>query len=221
VTVNALPFTAREFFELFGHYNVTVWPAQLLLNGIAVLIIAHVVLQERPGLVFALLALLWLWMGVVYHLAFFTTINPAARLFGVAFIAQAMFFLSYISSPTASPRAQATLTAPVGKALVAYALVGYPLLGSLLGHHYPEVPTFGAPCPTTIFTLGILHWRRPGTPAWLAAIPLAWSGIGTAAAIQLSVPQDYGLTLAGLATIALLVGRRRMTRDARLTPRSL
>jgi hypothetical protein len=91
--------------------------------------------------------------------------------------------------------------------LVAYALVGYPLLGSLAGHRYPQVPTFGVPCPTTIFTLGVLLWH--GERSWLVlAIPLAWTAIGTVAALQLSVPQDFGLGAAGLVTVVVLVAMK-------------
>jgi uncharacterized membrane protein YjjB (DUF3815 family) len=69
-------------------------------------------------------------------------------------------------------------------------------------------PLFGvAPCPTTIFTLGMLllsnaSWR-------LFAIPLVWSIIGGSAAVLLGVPQDYGLILAGAVAAIFLITRGR------------
>ena len=32
-----LPFTAEQFFDVFRRYNESVWPAQLALNGIALI----------------------------------------------------------------------------------------------------------------------------------------------------------------------------------------
>jgi hypothetical protein len=68
-------------------------------------------------------------------------------------------------------------------------------------------PLFGvAPCPTTIFTLGMLllsnaSWR-------LFVIPLFWSAVGGSAALLLAVPQDYGLILAGAIAATLRSSRR-------------
>jgi Family of unknown function (DUF6064) len=41
--------------------------------------------------------------------------------------------------------------------MMAWGIILYPLTGYMIGHRYPRVPLFGAmPCPTNIFTLGIL-----------------------------------------------------------------
>jgi hypothetical protein len=90
---------------------------------------------------------------------------------------------------------------------VVYALAVYPLIGYLSGHRYPATPTFGAPCPTTIFTFGLLLWISERVPWRVAIIPAAWALIGTFAAVRLSVPQDYGLLVAAVATVALLARR--------------
>jgi len=34
-----LPFTVRDFLEVFGRYNLAVWPAQLFLYGVAAFIV--------------------------------------------------------------------------------------------------------------------------------------------------------------------------------------
>lgn len=88
--------------------------------------------------------------------------------------------------------------------LLAYALVGYPLLGVALGHRYPATPTFGLPCPTAILTLALLLWAEPPVPKALLLVPLIWAAIGTSAAILLGVWQDLGLGVAGLVTGLLI-----------------
>lgn len=63
----------------------------------------------------------------------------------------------------------------------------YPLIGLIVTHPYPETPSFGvAPCPTTIFTLGLLLLVRHPRPWLLAAVPLLWSVLGGSAAFILN-----------------------------------
>ena len=89
----------------------------------------------------------------------------------------------------------------IGAALLTYAVVGYPLLGYALGHRYPAAPTFGVPCPTTIFTLGLGVWAGASLPRRLLIAPLAWSIVGTSAAITLGMIEDLGLLAAAIATV--------------------
>jgi hypothetical protein len=60
------------------------------------------------------------------------------------------------------------------------------------------MPTFGLPCPTTIFTIGIFLFAVTPFPRAIFVAPVLWSAVGSLAAISLRVPQDYGLLLAGL-----------------------
>ncbi|HJS42370.1 MAG TPA: DUF6064 family protein [Gemmatimonadales bacterium] len=203
-----LPFGRQEFLEVFGRYNIAVWPAQLLLYAVALVIVALILRRERRSVVVALLATLWLWTGVVYHLLFFSEINPAARYFGIAFIAQAVLLLATDRRQTASGEWGTPIARSTGKVLIAYALVGYPLIGSLAGQTYPTVVTLGLPCPTTIFTIGVLLIALRQPSVWLLAIPILWAIIGTFAAIALSIPQDYGLTVAGLGAAVRLLTRQ-------------
>lgn len=62
----------------------------------------------------------------------------------------------------------------------------------------PAMPTFGLPCPTTIYTLGLLLWAERPMPRWLLTVPLAWSVLGASAARQLGVWEDLGLVAAGV-----------------------
>jgi len=81
--------------------------------------------------------------------------------------------------------------------------VGYPVASHLLGHRYPEMPTFGLPCPTTIFTLGMLLLCVSPVPRLLLAIPLLWVGVGTVGAFTFAMYEDFTLLFAGLLTLLL------------------
>jgi hypothetical protein len=208
-----LPFTVQQFFEVFTRYNRAVWPAPVVLLVLAAVSLALVLWRPDASsrAVSAILAGLWAWMGIAYHALFFTAINPAARAFAVFFLVQAVLF-----AVPGAVRGRLVFGRPspargaLGSLLVAYSLAVYPALGWLAGHRYPAVPTFGAPCPTTIFTLGMLLYARPGPPWWLAAIPLAWAAVGSSAAFALGVSEDFGLLAAGVVVLAALLwpGRR-------------
>jgi hypothetical protein len=72
------------------------------------------------------------------------------------------------------------------------------------------MPVFGvAPCPTTIFTFGILLWTTDRVPKYLLVIPLLWALVGTFAALSLGIPEDYALPVAALISLALLIWRDR------------
>jgi Family of unknown function (DUF6064) len=208
----SLPFTVDQFFGVFATYNRAVWPAQVLLYalGLVLAIFGYLGRAHASRLIALGLALLWAWMGGVYQLSFFRRINPAASVFGAAFLLQAVLF--GVWGLTRRPGAVGRLSGArvwVGGALLGYALAVYPLLGWLLGHRYPSSPTFGLPCPTTIATLGLLVWVAPPPPWWLLVVPLLWVLVGSSAAFALGIREDFGLLVAGIAASAWLWHRSR------------
>lgn len=203
----SLPFSQAQFIDVFRRYNEAVWPAQIGLTLLALGVVLLLFVPGRGRVVSALLAALWAWMAVAYHFAFFRAINPAATLFGVAFLAGAAAF-AWSRPRFGWPGA---VRGTFGVALIAYALLGYPLLGAALGQEYPAMPTFGLPCPTTLFTAGVLLFLTPPYPRQVLIVPLLWTLIGSQAAVLLGVPQDFGLIAAAiaLAWLALPAAKRK------------
>jgi hypothetical protein len=203
----SLPFTQLQFLEVFGRYNEDVMPLQLALFLLALSAFGALVVRRRDSdrVISAILAGLWLWMGVVYHLMYFREINPAATLFGAAFLAGAAIFAwAGLVRGTLVFDCESRTRRVAGHALIAYALIAYPFLSVMLGRTFPEMPTFGLPCPTTIFTLGMLAFLSAPFPRTVFAIPIAWAFIGSQAASLLGIYEDLGLLAAGLAGIWLV-----------------
>ena len=202
-----LPFTTEQFFAVFARYNESVWPMQLVLSAAAalgfVLVFSTAEWASRASA--ALLALLWLWMAVAYHFAFFSVINPAAWLFGAAFLLGGLAF-GWLGVAKAKLRFEPAGGARgiAGAALIVFALVLYPAIGYVLGHRYPSVATFGLPCPTTIYTLGLLLFAARPLPRWVLVVPLLWTGVGSLAAFQLAVVEDLALLAAGIVTVGVM-----------------
>lgn len=215
----SLPFTIDQFLDVFRRYNEAIWPGQLLLNLLAVV---AVVAAVRGGLnasriAAGILAVLWMWMGVVYHIIFFRAINPAALLFGSAFILEGLL-IAWLGVARQALRfdARANAATILGFALVIYALVGYPLLGYSLGHRYPSAPTFGVPCPTTILTFGLVLLCPPPRLRALIFIPAAWAVAASAAVFRLGMWEDYGLLIAAIVATSIVLVQRSGPRDATL-----
>lgn len=210
-----LPFSQDQFFAVMAAYNEAVWPAQWLMVALALAMVALVL--RRPAqagrpVAFGL-ALLWAWMAAAYHLAFFRSINPAAPLFAGLSLAAALVFLwSGGLRGGLQFRTGSSATARLGLVVIALALVGYPAAGHYLGHRYPATPTFGLPCPTTLFTFGLLLMATPDLRKSMIIGPLAWALIGSTAAFALGVTQDLALIAVAVAGVYLLLRR---------TPRAL
>ena len=200
------PFTAYEFFEVFRRYNEAVWPMQLVLTalGLAASVLPAIRRAGTDRVIATILTVLWGWMGLVYHIIFFLEINRAALYFGIAFLGAGMvFLLTGVYGTRLGFEYPHDSRATAGIVLIGYSLGIYPLLSLWLGA-YPAVPTFGAPCPTTIFTIGLLCFLRPPFPWYVLAVPILWSAVGSLAVIQFGLVQDLGLAAAGMVGIWLL-----------------
>ena len=208
-----LPFTLEQFLEVFRQYNISVWPVQVFLIVLALVATYFSIFRKSYSgkIIVSVLALLWLWMGIVYDLIYFSSINKAAILFGSLFIIQALL-LFYFGIMKDKLKFQFRLNryGITGMALIMFALIVYPLLGYWLGHVYPESPTFGLPCPTTIFTFGILLFSSSRIPFIVIIIPAVWSIIGFSAAISLGTKEDTGLVIAGFVSTFMIIHKNKM-----------
>ncbi|MEJ8826971.1 DUF6064 family protein [Variovorax humicola] len=208
-----LPFTREQFVAVFANYNSGVWPAQVLAYMLGLGMVILLFRRSRIGdrIIGGGLALMWVWTGIAYHWFYFSSINRAGFVFGALFVLQGVILLhgavlrDHLKfGPAAGP------TAWLGWALVVYAAVLYPLVGSRVGHRYPEMPMFGiTPCPVTVFTFGLLLLTTGPVSRWIVVIPFVWSLIGGSAALLLNVPQDLLLLVSGFIAIPLIVLRDR------------
>jgi hypothetical protein len=198
----ALPFTRDEFLGVFAAYNTALWPFVVALwIASAVLLIATLVSPRAPRrAIRGLLALLWAWSAVAYHAACFTRINPAAWLFAAMFLIQAEIFLWTDEDLVLRIRVRRSLRDAIGIALIVYALA-YPALAFAEDLHYPDMPLFAVPCPTTILTIGFLMLADPPPHGVVSMIPIVWAVIGGSAAFLLGMWLDVGLIAAGAAMV--------------------
>jgi hypothetical protein len=205
----SMPFTADQFFEVFAAYNAAIWPVQIIAYALGLIAVALLLSNWLIGkrLVPAILAIMWLWNGFAYHLVFFSPINPAAKGFAAIFIVQAILLLANsIGGDSLQLEVRRNLRSFLGLGVIFYALFAYELIGYLSGHGLMMGPLFGvAPCPTTIFTMGVLMLARGKPVIWLAIIPVAWSIVGLSASVLFDVREDFALAVTAAILVIVLI----------------
>jgi hypothetical protein len=209
-----VPFTQEQFLDIFKSYNLAIWPFQifLVLSALIAIFLAVYRIKYSGILISATLSFYWFWMGVVYHFTFFSEINTLAFVFAGLFLFQGFIFFFYgIARESLNFKFIFNVKGLTAIILFLYALIFYPLLGYALGHYYPSTPTFGLPCPTTIFTFGLLLLLDEKVNKVLFIIPVLWALIGFTAALKLGILQDIGLLVSAILTIVVLIKDRIVT----------
>jgi hypothetical protein len=167
-----LLFSPRTYYRLFELYNEAVWPAPIAAAAMAVALVLS--LRRNDGRAVAgLLAVVWMWTAIAFHLERYATINWAAIYFAAAFVLQALL-LGWTGVVRGRLDLQPSGSGSIGLVLLAVALILQPLVGLFLGRPWTQAEIFGlAPDPTAVATLGVLvlarriHWH-------LLAIPILW-----------------------------------------------
>lgn len=219
-----MPFTVEQFISVFEKYNQAIWPMQIFTYVLAVWAV-FLLVEKKPQsnkIIASILAFFWIWMGAAYHLKYFSQINKAAIVFGALFLIQGLIFLIYgvIKENIVFDYIYDKNTV-VGGFFILFGMVLYSVIGLLFGHVYPRSPIFGvAPCPTTIFTFGMLLFTKK-LPKVIIIIPFLWSLLGFSAALKLGITEDVGLLIAGVtATIMIFIRDRNITAGGFENPKS-
>lgn len=205
------PFTTEQFFNVFEKYNSAMFPSQLIILflGIVGLLLLHSKYLYKNKLIGAYLGVLWLWMGMAYHIGFFTEINKAAYIFGGIFILQGLLILyaTFIKNRLVFdfiPKTKDYL----GYFIILFGLIIYPVIGFILLGSFPKTISLGLPCPTTIFTFGFFMLSTSKFPKYLLVIPSLWAVIGLSAAINFGVYQDIMLPISAIIAVIVLFRKK-------------
>jgi hypothetical protein len=191
-------------------YNTAIWPMQVVayILGIAILFLVVKKTKYSSRISAAMLSFLWLWNGIVFFLFYFGPVFTPSFFFGGLFIIQGLLFLGAVIKPRLSFGPGLSVYSAVGILFIAYAMVGYPVLGPFLGHSYPFSAPFGlTPCPTNVFTFGLFLLSNKKIPKSLLIIPLLWAIFGGFPAVIAGMLEDIGLIVAGIIGTVIILYR--------------
>ncbi len=173
-----LMFQPQTYQRLLANYNQTLWPMQLvaLLLGLALLWLLFKRPKQADRLINTGLCICWLWVGVVFHLQYFASINWAAWGFGALFMLQAALLLLFgvLLNKVTYQHVQ-TPVSRFGLLVFLFALVVYPLLTALMAGDWAQGHYFGTSADgTCLATMGLLMIVKSGWRWLLAVLPVIW-----------------------------------------------
>lgn len=135
--------------------------------------------------------------------------QSSSYLFAALFIIQGILFLFGVPKPPVSYRIRADISSVTGIVLILHGMIGSPLVGSLVGHSYPQMAFVGLfPCPTLPFTFGLFLRTDSKIPRYLLVIPFLWGVFGVMT-ISICMVQDVGMLLGALLATGMIVYRDR------------
>ena len=195
------PFSAQQFFSVFESYNTAVFPIQIVIltGGLAALILLFSGNRYRHYLLGGILALLWIWTGFIYFLNFFTVIGQAGFVFGILFLLEGIFLLHVTLRHGIKINYSNSMNDKLAVFFILFGLIIYPLIEVLKGIELARIIILGLPCPTTIFTIGLLMLNNDKSTWYLMIIPTLWSLIGITAAVNFKITQDFMMIVAAVA----------------------
>ena len=210
-----------DFYSTLQSYNEAFWPMMVatFLLGVAVVYLAYRKRDNSDKAISAILSFLWVWSGIVFFILYFGPVDAEFLGFvmpgvwylgGVLFLIQGVLFLVFgVVKSSLYFRLSSDWLSFVGGLIVAYAMIIYPVVGFLTGYGYPRYPVFGiAPCPLTIFTLGLFLWSDRKTPIAAMLIPFIWGLMGVMPVLELNVWADVGELLASIVGFPLILYQR-------------
>jgi hypothetical protein len=203
--------TGEQLLDAFAAYNQQIWPMHIMayvLGAIAVFLAFKKSLWASR-VVFGVLAFFWLWVALLFWLPSAGQGFTIGYAFLVLFLIQGVLFLIQAIKPGKTFGTHNKFQTIAGVTLIFYVMVGYPLIGSLVGHNYPQAAFIGLfPCPLTLFTFGLLLLTSSVVPIILLVIPAFW-GFSSVMWISIGIWEDIGLLFGGLVSIVLILWRNK------------
>ena len=198
--------TGDQLLDVFATYNSQIWPMQIVAYafGIACLVLVFRKTGYSNQVISAFLAFFWLWVTFVFWLPSLLQGFTPALLLSALFLIQGMLFLLDLFKRKLIYGVKKDIYTLAGLFFVAYALLGYPLFGVLLGHTYPHMPPFGlSPCPLVTFTFGLMLLTEGKVPKALLVIPFIYALTGFLW-VSIGIIEDTGMIASGLLGTALV-----------------
>jgi len=198
--------TEEQLLGVFAAYNAQIWPMQFVayLLGIVSFLLAFRKGSLSKRLIPVILTFFWLWVALMFWLPSAGQGFAPGYFFAGIFLIQGLLFLVQVLRPKLAFGFQSTPIAWVGIFFLLYALVGYPLFGTLIGHTYPNASPFGlTPCPLVAFTFGLLLLTVQKVPKAILIIPIFYALSGFLW-VSIGMVEDIGMVLSGLVGIWMI-----------------
>ena len=206
-----MDITLEQLMEAAAQFNQMIYPAQwaAMLLAVAAVVFAFVKKAYSNALILGISILFFLMNALAFWLPAGLQGYSNGFLYMAIFILEAGFLLCAAVEDELHFHFELTPFSIIGLVFIIYALVGYPLVGLLVGRSYPGLifsPLF--PCPLNIWFVGMLLLTEKPVPRYVMIIPFIWGLVGIMWA-ALGVTEDIGLIVTNLIGPALICYRDR------------
>ena len=202
------PITTEQFSSVFEKYNHAIFPVQLVLVLLSILAFLTIgsKFKQKDKFVAGFLGVLWLWIGIGYHIAFFSGINKVAYGYGVLFILQGLFLLwEGVLLYNLKFVFRMSIQAYLGYFFILYGLIIYPVVGYLIEPNLSRTISIGLPSPTIILTFGFMLLCDKKFSKYLLIIPSLWAVIGISEVMKLGIYQNSMMLIAAIIADVLIL----------------
>ncbi|MDF1519432.1 MAG: DUF6064 family protein [Brevefilum sp.] len=203
--------TGEQLLDAFAAYNQLIWPMHIIAYVLGVIAVFLAIKKSlwASRVNFGVLAFLWLWVALLFWLPSAGQGFTIGYAFMALFLIEAVLFLIQAVKPGITFGTHNKVQTVAGVTMIFYTMVGYPLIGILVGHNYPQAAFIGLfPCPLTLFTFGLLLLASSAIPIYLLIVPLFW-GLSGVLWISIGMWEDVGMVLGSLVSIVLILRRNK------------
>jgi hypothetical protein len=205
-----LLFSPRVYYRMLELHNEALWPAQLVMLALGVVLLIMMLhggttARRIAGL---MLGALWVWVAWSFLWERFATINWTVAYIVPIFVAQGAALALLAARADGHTPAARGVARWAGLALLAATILLYPLVAPALGRPWSAVEVFGLmPDPTAVATLAYLAIGR--SSGWLMIVPGLWCALSSETLWLLQAPDFFIPITGGLVAVALrLAGTR-------------
>lgn len=191
-----LLFSPRVYYRQLELLNQQLWPTQLftLAAGIGILALTARPPSPASRAVWIALGLLWIWVAWSFLWQRYAAINWAAAYVAPLFALQGLGLI-WSGATHRAPSGGRSATGRVrwaGVALLAGAVLLYPVLAGLFGRPWSSAEVFGiAPDPTALATLAVLSGLRWRLRWLLMILPALWCAASGATLWAMMAPDWF------------------------------
>lgn len=202
--------TAENWWEIIKNYNNTIFPTQIILHLVAIIIVLVFFIKPQKEMSLILkgyLTFSFAWIGIVFFLILGNGLD--SYIFSaLLFISIAVFFCIDIFRKKFEFQIPEIRWQRYLMGILLLTTIFYPLAGFLIGHIYPSAIFLGTfPCSTTALALILLSFSVPNVDIKPYILLLIWA-IPFPILIQIpkfGVYEDSIMLISGLFAIGFLI----------------
>lgn len=207
--MQSLSELSKIFINTIANYNSNTWKIQIIFYLADIVLTILIYKKPLDSVIRAMklyLGICYLWISLVFFLRYGSSEfhkELTAVYFGLISV---LFFVDIFTNKISLERNRRY---DKGVAAIYLLFLLYPVVGFMLGRHFPEISMWLMPCPLTVFTIALLTSFMTAKNTWIYILLLLWALPGLPKSFMFNIQEDLILGLTGIFGIIVLVLQHR------------